>query len=144
MRTRQSLVVVMLGALLVVGCNAAAAPEATPHGEEPAHVEPIAGNPDVKLVKLTPRAAERLGIQTVAVAEVDGKLVVPHGAIFWDAEGTPWVYVEEEPLGYVRHELSIESIEDKDAVLTAGPPAGATVVSVGTAELIGTEFEVGH
>jgi hypothetical protein len=30
------------------------------------------------------------------------------------------------------------------AVLSAGPTAGTTVVSVGVAELFGTEFEVGH
>ena len=37
-----------------------------------------------------------------------------------------------------------DSIQGDLAVLAAGPPVGATVVTAGAAELFGTEFGVGH
>jgi hypothetical protein len=144
MRTRHSLLVIALvTASALAGCNTAAPPSADAGGEEPAHVEHVEGS-ELALVTLTQRSAERLGIQTAPVAESGGKLQVPYGAVYWDAHGDAWAYVEQEPLAYMRHPLAIESIDGDTAVLTDGPPAGSTVVSVGTIELIGTEFEVGH
>ena len=144
MRTRHALLVsafVISSAL--AGCNTAAPPAADAGGEEPAHVEHVEGS-ELALVTLTPRAAERLGIRTAPVEESGGKLTVPYGSVYWDADGAAWAYVEQEPLAYMRHALSVDSIDGDTAVLSDGPPAGSTVVTVGTVELIGTEFEVGH
>ena len=144
MQTRRSLfVIALVAASALAGCNTATPSAETAEGDEPAHVEHVEGS-ELALVSLTQRAAERLGIRTAPVEESGGKLLVPYGSVYWDAEGGAWAYVEEEPLHYMRHPLSIESIDGDTAVLTDGPPAGSTVVSVGTVELIGTEFEVGH
>jgi hypothetical protein len=44
-------------------------------------------------------------------------------------------------LTFVRHALEVEAIEGNEAILSEGPPAGTLVVTVGTAELYGAEFE---
>jgi multidrug efflux system membrane fusion protein len=44
----------------------------------------------------------------------------------------------------VRERITVDDIEDGRAVLTDGPAVGTAVVSVGAAELYGTEFGVGH
>ena len=64
--------------------------------------------------------------------------------MLYDAKGGTWVYVAREPLSYVRERITVDDIEDDRAVLTGGPAAGTAVVSVGAAELYGTEFGVGH
>jgi hypothetical protein len=117
-------------------------------GEEPAKVEHVEGSEDVSRLTLTPKAVERLGIQTTAVGEatVAGKRrkVVPYGAVLYDADGKTSVYVSTAPNVYVRAPVTVEVIEGDRAVLEAGPAAGTEVVSVGAAELYGTETGVGH
>jgi len=54
------------------------------------------------------------------------------------------VYVTSAPNVYIREPITVELIEGDRAVLTAGPAAGTAVVSVGAAELYGTETGVGH
>jgi hypothetical protein len=117
-------------------------------GLEPAKVEHVEGSEDRSRVTLTPRAVERLGIQTKPV--LAGKVgnatrrVVPYGALLYDAKGDTWVYVNPAPLDYVREPVTVDHIEGDQAVLSDGPPAGTRVVSVGAAELYGTETGVGH
>lgn len=136
----------IIGTLLVPGCTQPATPAAA---EEPASVELIDGT-DLHRVVLTPAAADRLDIQTAAVREgpaSDGgapRTIIPYGAIFYDATGATWAYTSPQPLTFIRHEIVIESIEGSEAILSSGPPPGTTVVTVGVAELFGTEFEVGH
>ncbi len=117
-------------------------------GAEPARVEHVEGAQDLSRVTLTPRAVERLGIQTkpVLAGKVGNatRLVVPYGALLYDAKGDTWVYVNPAPLDYVREPVTVDHIEGDQAVLTDGPPEGTRVVSVGAAELYGTETGVGH
>ena len=117
-------------------------------GVEPAKVEHIEGSDDLSRLTLTPRAVERLGIQTkpVLVGKVGNatRRVVPYGALLYDAKGDTWVYVNPAPLDYVREPVTVDHIEGDQAVLSNGPPAGTRVVSVGAAELYGTETGVGH
>ena len=113
---------------------------------EPAEVEPIEGT-DVSRVILEAKAAERLGIQTVPVRPMEGsatQLVIPYGAVLYDAEGDTWTYTSPAHLTYVRESISVESIEGDEAVLSEGPSSGTEVVSVGVAELFGAETGVGH
>ena len=139
-----------LGLLLALpqlsACTQTAA-EAT-GGQEPAKVERVEGSEDVSRLTLTPKAVERLGIQTTPVREqvVAGKRrkVVPYGALLYGADGKTSVYVTSAPNVYVREPITVELIEGDRAVLTAGPTAGTAVVSVGAAELYGTETGVGH
>jgi hypothetical protein len=137
----------LLGAVLQLSACTQTAAEAI-GGEEPAKVEHLEGTDDLSRITVDPKAVERLGIQTVAVREatVAGKprKVVPYGAVLYDADGKTWVYVSPEPNVYVREAITVDFIEGDWAVLKAGPAVGTTVVSVGVAELYGTETGVGH
>jgi hypothetical protein len=117
-------------------------------GEEPAKIEHVEGSEDVSRLTLTPKAVERLGIQTTPLREekVAGKQrkVVPYGAVLYDADGKTSVYVSTAPNVYVREPITVDLIEGDRAILSAGPTAGTAIVSVGAAELHGTETGVGH
>jgi hypothetical protein len=142
--------IAILGLLIVVpqlsACTQTSA-EAT-GGAEPAKVEHLEGSSDVSRLTLTAKAAERLGIQTAQVQErkVAGKQrkVIPYGALLYDSKGATYVYVTPQPLTYVRAPVTVDYVSARSVVLTAGPAAGTQVVSVGAAELYGTETGVGH
>jgi hypothetical protein len=72
------------------------------------------------------------------------QVVVPYAAVLYDAHGDTWVYTSPEPLVFIRHKVKIDYIEGNRAVLSEGPAVGMNVVTIGAAELLGTEFEVGH
>ena len=110
---------------------------------EPAKLEPIKGT-DVMRVVFTPEGAERVGLQTDAVRRKGRDLVVPYGAVIYDAEGAAYAYTVPEPLTFVREKIEIVRSEGDSVLLSDGPPAGTEVVTVGTAEVYGTEFEVAH
>jgi hypothetical protein len=88
---------------------------------------------------LTEKAAERIGIETVTVEEVDGRSVVSSDAVIVDASGNRYVYANPEPLLFTREPISVENENDGLAWLTDGPPAGTRVVTIGAAELHGAE-----
>jgi hypothetical protein len=142
--------IAVLGLLIAIpqlsACTQTSA-EAT-SGAEPATVEHVEGSEDVSRLTLTAKAVERLGIQTTPISEttVAGKRrkVVPYGAVLYDAEGKTSVYVSSAPNTYVREPITVDFIQGDRAVLTAGPAAGTAIVTVGAAELYGTETGVGH
>jgi hypothetical protein len=142
--------IAILGLLIAVpqlsACTQTSA-EAT-GGAEPAKVEHVEGSSDVSRLTLTAKAAERLGIETAQVREqkVAGKQrkVIPYGALLYDSKGDTYVYVTSQPLTYVREPVTVDYIGAGSVVLTEGPAAGTVVVSVGAAELYGTETGVGH
>jgi hypothetical protein len=112
----------------------------------PAVVEPV-GETGFSRVILTERAAERLDIQTVSVREldVDGelRLVIPYSAVIYGLHGETWAYLTLEPLTYVREPITVDYIKDDTVFLLEGPTVGTEVVTVGVAELYGTETGVG-
>ena len=116
-------------------------------GEEesrPVHLVPITGT-DLNRITLTEKAAERLGLQTSTVLDqqINGakRLVVPYAALLYDASGSAWVYVNVEPLVFVRQSIIVDFIKGDEAVLSEGPQAGAVVVTLGATELFGSESE---
>jgi hypothetical protein len=119
-------------------------------GEEaqggPARVEPM-GDTGFSRVILTERAAERLDIQTEPVqeqlVEEEARLAIPYSAVIYGLNGETWAYVNSETLTYHREPILIDYIEGELAILIDGPPAGTDVVTVGVAELYGTETGVG-
>jgi hypothetical protein len=137
--------------LLVAGFQLSACTQAPAEADsgtaEPATVEHIEGS-DVSQVTLTAKAAQRLGIQTAPIrrATVNGRsrTVAPYGAVLYDAKGETWVYVGRGPRSFVRERIIVDDIEGDQAVLTDGPATGTLVVTVGAAELYGTELGVGH
>jgi hypothetical protein len=133
----------------LLGCGGPTTPPA--EHEEPAHVEAIAGDETRHRITLTERAAERLGIEVAQAAAAPGSggsIWVPYSAVIYDAQGSAWAYVAEGPLVFVREAVTVTDVTPNDAgglaVLSQGPAPGTSVVTVGVAELFGTEFEVGH
>jgi hypothetical protein len=133
--------------ILAATAGCAASTEMRP-APPPASLEVVPGGAHHR-ISLTERAAERLGVQTVSVAAADGPAganlsAVPYSALLYDADGTTFVYVSPQPLLFVREDVEVERIEGATALLSAGPALGTAVVSVGGAELLGTETEIGH
>jgi hypothetical protein len=116
----------------------------TAEEEKPVQLEPIAGT-DLNRITLTEKAAERLGLETVAVVtkQVDGaeRLVVPYAALLYDPSGQAWVYVNVEPLVFVRQAITVDDISGDQVILSEGPESGANVVTMGATELFGSESE---
>jgi hypothetical protein len=131
------LLIVIFLAIPLSACAPAAAPE---EETKPVTLEPITGT-DLNRLTLTAEASKRLDIQTAEVGEADGKMVVPYASILYEANGNTWVYVNVSPLVYVRQAIVIDSINGDEAILSKGPDSGSTVVTVGAAELYGSESE---
>jgi hypothetical protein len=70
------------------------------------------------------------------------KMVVPYASVLYGVNGETWVYTSPESNVFVRQPISIEYIDQDLAVLTDGPTVGTQVVTVGAAELFGTETGV--
>jgi hypothetical protein len=133
----------MVVAASLAGCCQEAAEAAH---DEPAIVEEV-GDSELKRITLTAHAAERLDIQTAAVesASSDGRarLVVPYGAVVWDADGTTRTYTMPAEHVFIRAPITLDRIDGDRALLLEGPDPGTLVVTVGAAELWGTEHGVG-
>ena len=105
----------------------------------PAKVELVAGT-TLKRVTLTPKAAERLDIQTGQITEDEtGRKIAPYTSLFYDLAGETWVYTSPEALSFVRQKVVVESIKGGNVYLKDGPAKGEKVVTVGVSELFGTE-----
>jgi hypothetical protein len=139
-RTHRLLPVVFATAgLLVAACGQGAAEDSP---EEPAVVEPIEGS-DLSRITLTEEAAERIGIETAPVTTEGGRTVVPLATVLYDATGQAWVYTNPEGHVFLRAPISVVDIQNDSALLSSGPPSDTAVVTVGVAELYGTELGVG-
>jgi hypothetical protein len=135
--------------VVVVGVSHQARPDtsAAPAGSSGAsRVEPITGT-DLHRVILTAESSKRLGIQVVPVNTAPQpygqETVVPYAAVQYDVNGDTWAYTSPESLVFVRHRISVDTIAGDLAVLSSGPPLGTLVVTVGTPELFGIEFNFG-
>ncbi len=152
----------LLVAALGVGVSACSRGQAAEEegGYRDATVEPVKGT-DVSRVTLSRQAAERLGIQTdqvrawpvVVPARAGGsgaagrataRKVIPYAAVLYDETGDTWTFTSPSSLTFLRRHIEVAFIEGDLAVLEAGPAVGTTVVTVGAAELLGTELGVGE
>jgi hypothetical protein len=136
--------------LIAAGASLSACGEAssgydyeTASHDEPAKLEPIKGT-DIQRVIFDAEGAKRVGLKTVAVRQNGQETVIPYDAVIYDAEGNAYAYTAPQPLIFVRKEIEIDRMDGNSAVLSDGPPAGTKIVTVGTAEVYGTEFEVAH
>ena len=124
----------------LTGCGEVDAPSRT---YEPARLEAIEGT-EVKRVRLTAEAVGRVGIRTATVERRGGRTALSDTALIYGADGTTFVYTVSGPGSFVREAVEVARVEGRMAELLAGPRAGVQVVTVGAAEVYGTEFEVGH
>jgi hypothetical protein len=150
-RRRRQLRVACAGLVLIAGVvSLSACGEAssgydyeTASHHEPAKLEPIKGT-DVQRVIFDAKGAERVGLQTAPIRQNGHATLIPYDAVIYDADGNTYAYTAPEPLTYVRQEISIDHVDGDSVVLSEGPPAGTEVVTVGAAQVYGTEFEVAH
>jgi hypothetical protein len=128
-------------AVTLTGCGSSAPAKPAP----PATVSPIAGS-QVQRLQLTGHAIARLGITTQPVrrapAGAGAREVIPYSAVVYDTDGSSWTYVNTAPRTYVRAPIAVVAIQGDNALLSAGPRLGAAVVTVGAAELLGTEYNI--
>lgn len=110
----------------------------------PAKIEHLEGAEPAR-VTLTEKAVKRLDITTEAVRdmEIEGKSrkVIPYAAVLYDTEGDTWTYTSLLPGVFIRHHVTVDHIVGDQAVLVDGPASGTRVVTVGAAELYGSESE---
>jgi hypothetical protein len=150
-------VVVISAALALAGCSEAASSSPGEEKVVPAKVEAIP-NQDVKKVTFTEQAAQRIGVETSAIAVAPATLlpagakpsrsmtVVPYSAVVYDPSGVTWVYTVPQPLTYVRAKVVVATVggsKGTEAVLSGGLPVGTTVVTKGVIELYGAELGIG-
>ena len=76
----------------------------------------------------------------LALSGAGMRRVVPTSSVLYDAKGKTWVYTNPEPLVFVRHAISVDHVDGDRVVLSDGPLPGTAVVTVGAAELLGTEY----
>ena len=133
---------------LVIGAAAilAGCATATPEQAPPALIKPVAGS-QIPQLQLTGRAVQRLGIVTQPVRQTRaaGRAaheVIPYSAVVYDTDGSTWTYVNTAARTYERKPITVTEIDGAVAQLSAGPPAGTAVVTVGAAELLGTEYNI--
>ena len=122
-------------ALLAGGCGGSSGEEAV---SEPARVESGGG---VTKVVLSADAAKLLGVETAPVhAAAGGKRLIPFAAVLYDPNGKTWTYTSPKPLVFVRRDIRVDRIDGERAILSAGPPTGTPVVTVGATEIWGVEY----
>jgi hypothetical protein len=133
----------VIGAAAILAGCATAAPAQAP----PALIKPVAGS-QIPQLQLTERAVQRLGIVTQPVrpsssaAGQPAHEVIPYSAVVYDTDGSTWTYVNTTATTYEREPVTVTEIDGEVALLSAGPPAGTPVVTVGAAELLGTEYNI--
>jgi hypothetical protein len=139
-RRRPILALAALAALLASACGSAPSEPTEP---EPATVEAVDGSV-LKKVTLSDDAVERVGIETSPVTTATGgRLSVPSSTVLYDQDGQAWVFTNPEGHVYLRAQVTVYGTTGDATLLTAGPPAETQVVTVGVAELYGTELGVG-
>jgi hypothetical protein len=82
----------------------------------------------------------RMRVELQVAGSDEKQKVVPYGSVYYDAKGTPWVYVNGTPLTYQRQRIGVERIVGDVAVLSEGPAVGTPIVTVGAPMLYGAEI----
>jgi len=142
-RSRFSAALLVASALLLSACGQATLD--APPADSPVQLSPVPGS-DVKSVALSEQSSARLGIRTApvtpAAAAAAGLRQVPYSAIVYDEQGATWTFVPTAPRTYVREPVAVDHIAGDVAVLSAGPAVGALVVTEGSQELLGAEYDI--
>jgi hypothetical protein len=97
-----------------------------------------------EMQKSSLRPGQRVKVRVPQPGSGTPQKVIPHSAVIYDAWGKAWTYTNPEPLVFIRHAVTVESIQDDIAILTDGPAIGTPVVTAGAPELLGVEQKFGH
>lgn len=145
MNRRTTLRKAVLGCVVAVavatsaGCAEIESVTAEPY--EPAALESTGPDKPARVI-LTEEAVDRVALQTTEVKALGKDLTVDHAALVFDKVGKPWVFSVIGPRTYVRATVTIKEVQDNVVTLSAGPPAGTQVVTVGAIELWGAELGI--
>ena len=93
--------------------------------------------PETGRVRLGERVSVRLPMKATTTA-----IVVPQSAVLYDVTGGTWVYEQRSANQYSRRRIEIGGPAGKNVIVARGLSEGVTIVTVGAAELYGTEFYV--
>ncbi|HEV7677705.1 MAG TPA: hypothetical protein VGQ42_03970 [Candidatus Dormibacteraeota bacterium] len=107
----------------------------------PARLVTVSGGTG-QAVQLTEDSMRRIALSTEPVVAAADNLVIPVTALVYDKDGGTWVFLATQPLTFERRAVTIARVSGDRAVLSSGPAAGSRVVTVGAAELLGTEYGV--
>lgn len=80
---------------------------------------------------------------TLTQQGTQSSLTIPLSAIVYDIDGGTWVYQKVAPHTYARKRVLVSRVVKGQAVLAKGMETNAPIVSVGAAELFGSEFGAG-
>ena len=131
--------VVAVAVAMSAGCAEIESVTAEPY--EPAALESTGPDKPARVI-LTEEAVDRVALQTTEVKALGKDLTVDHAALVFDKVGKPWVFSVIGPRTYVRAAVTIKEVQDNVVTLSAGPPAGTQVVTVGAIELWGAELGI--
>ena len=133
----------------LTSCSGATATELP--AAPPASVSAVVGS-RVPAVHLSADAVARIGLSTAPartgqVPTLGGgvtgpRLSIPYSAVIYDRDGTAWTYTVTGTRTYLRKPITVDWITGDVAVLSAGPAAGTQVVTVGSPELLGVEYDI--
>ena len=138
---------IAVGALAVLALSACSKSGASAESASapPVKVRAVEGT-DLHRVAMSAKAVERLGLETAKVTDAPSSAagphaaVIPYAALIYDPSGATWVYTGVGPHTYQRHAVTVARITGDTVTLAEGPPAGTDVVTVGVAEVYGSEF----
>jgi len=83
---------------------------------------------------------DRTRVELQLAGSTEKQKIVPYGAVYYDAKGAAWAYVNPKPLTFERERIGVDRVIGDVAVLSEGPPVGTPVVTVGAALLYGAEI----
>lgn len=113
------------------------------------HPKPVRINPatverlqDGRLPKivLTDHAVKRLGIIS---QKLRSGFEVPRSSLLYDTQGRAWVYVDLGHSTYQRAEIEVLKVRDEVLEIKSKFEPSIQVVTIGAAELFGTESGIG-
>ena len=102
------------------------------------------GDDEHKMVTLTQKGIDQIGLQTAVVGGGPDEMVIPYSALLYAADGEhAYVYANPEGRSYERHNVTVLQVDGDRVLISDGPPVGSRVVTQGVAQVHGAELEFG-
>lgn len=135
-------VAVAATAAALTACQEVAASERVFKSES--KVKAIEGDDERKMVTLTQKGIDQIGLKIEAVGGSGDAKFIPYSALLYAADGEhTYVYANPEGRSYKREDVKIIRIDGDRVVISDGPPVGSKVVTQGVAQVHGAELEFG-